>query len=204
MLFLSMLLGEFFSFFLKFFGYIELDLFSYLFLCLADVYYYCLDTISSAIKEFLKEKLGVIDLEIILDAKGNAIKNLSKRLITLEKQNKLFSNLKKKLEELNRQLELIVAKIFNDIKNKYDDSKGVALEELYKLLKKEIEWIREDVEKVISLEHKNLAEKVKKYLENLTNKLKEDLQINEETIEEIIKRLLEASKATDETGLADK
>ena len=56
------------------------------------------------------------------------------------------------------------------------------------------------------MESKNLSEKVKKYIEKLTKELKAQLQIDEETIERIVKKLLEASKLNDDvidTTLAD-
>jgi len=220
--FFCFLWAQLISYLLKYFDYIDSDLFSYL----LDFLGFYLGSFLFAIKNFLKEICGIRDLENIIQSKSITIQHLLQRLRALEKRSKtyderlsssgpksvetifkiLIEELTIKLKELNGKVDLIVAKLFKDIQKKYDHSKGLALEQLLKQLQEDLEWVRKDVENVISLESKNLSEKVKKYIEKLTKELKAQLQIDEETIERIVKKLLEASKLNDDvidTTLAD-
>jgi DNA-binding transcriptional ArsR family regulator len=215
LIFLGSVLIAIFTYSLKSFGYINSDLLDILSYYIEWIIDYLRDC-PSRLLEFLKDLLGINSLEQFI---LNKIKLLEKKNKKYDKLiagppsietmaifkvliNELKEELEKKLDNLVKIIEELNSKFNTLSKTKFSIQRGILAEkninEIFEKIKnilEDIKYIREDTETVLSLEHKNLSEKIKKFLENLQKQINFDIDTKTAQIsEELLQKLLNILK----------
>ncbi len=223
LIFLGSVLIAIVTYSLKSFGYINSDLLDILSSYIEWIIDYLRDC-PSRLLEFLKDLLGINSLEQFILNKIKLLEKKNKKydkLIagppSLENMavfkmliNELKEELEKKLDNLVKIIEELSSKVNTLSKTKFSIYRGILTEknievaqknidEIFEKIKnilEDIKYIREDTETVLSLEHKNLSEKIKKFLENLQKQINFDIDTKTAQIsEELLQKLLNILKS---------